>query len=63
MSLLGPFVVYSQPFNYLKNKGVMDSSSFLGTSMLGGRQLGTLLYLGKICNKVQQAISAPVAHG
>jgi hypothetical protein len=29
----------------------------------GGRQLGTLLYLGKICNKVQQAISAPVAHG
>jgi hypothetical protein len=31
--------------------------------MPGGRQLGTLLYLGKICNKVQQAISAPVAHG
>jgi hypothetical protein len=29
----------------------------------GGRQLGTLLYLGKICNKVQQAISAPVARG
>jgi hypothetical protein len=30
-----------------------------------GRQLGTLrvLYLGKICNKVQQAISAPVADG
>jgi hypothetical protein len=38
-------------------------ASLLYSRSSGGPQLGTLLYLGKICNKVQQAISAPVAHG